>query len=163
MKKTIIGVMGPGDRATEKDTETAYELGKMIAENSWILLNGGRNVGVMDAVSRGAHDAGGLVVGILPFKDGSDASKGVDIQIITGMAGGRNIINVRSSDVVVACGMGAGTASEVAHAIKIGKSTILLGTGKKAEEFFKELAPEFVHITKNSSETIQLIKKLLSR
>lgn len=128
MKKTIIGVMGPGAGATEVDKKRAHELGKKIAENGWVLLSGGRNVGVMDAVSRGAHDAGGLVIGILSGKDGNDAPEGVDIPIITGMGGGRNVINVLSSDVVVACGMGAGTASEVAHAIKLGKPTILLGT-----------------------------------
>lgn len=153
--------MGPGDEAKEIDKKNAYELGAAIAKNGWVLLNGGRNVGVMDAVSRGAHDAKGLVVGILPFSDGSDASEGVDIQIITGMAGGRNIINVRSSDVVVACGMGAGTASEIAHALKIKKPTILLGTGEKAEAFFKEIGPKFIHIAKTVPETIELIKKLL--
>src|SRR3990167_8437279 len=155
MKKIVIGVMGPGDEAKEIDKKNAYELGVAIAQNGWVLLNGGRNVGVMDAVSKGAHEAKGLVVGILPFNNGNDASEGVDIQIITGMAGGRNIINARSSDVVVACGIGAGTASEIAHALKVKKPTILLGTGEKAEAFFKELAPAFVHIVKTVPETIE--------
>lgn len=161
MKKIIIGVMGPGKGATKKDMDNAYELGSEIAKNDWLLLSGGRNQGVMDAVSKGAHDSGGLVIGILPSKDGSDASEAVDIRIITGFGGGRNVINVLSSDVVIACGMGAGTSSEIGHAVKIGKPIILLETGRKAEEFFKELAPESVHITKNVNGTIQLIKKLL--
>lgn len=54
MAKTIIGVMGPGDDATKKDLDNAYTLGKLIAKQNWTLLNGGRNVGVMDAASRGA-------------------------------------------------------------------------------------------------------------
>jgi len=161
MRKTVIGVMGPGDEASEINKKDAYELGREIAKNGWVLLNGGRNVGVMDAVSKGAHDAHGLVIGILPFNDGADASEGVDIQIITGMAGGRNIINVRSSDVVVACGIGAGTASEIAHALKIKKPTILLGTGEKAEAFFKEIGPKIVITAKNVNETIKLIKKII--
>src|SRR3990167_391221 len=127
MRKTIIGVMGPGAGATEKDKKDAYE----------------------------------LVVGILPSKDGSDASEAVDIRIVTAMGGARNVINVLSSDVVVACGMGAGTSSEVGHSVKVGKPTILLGTGKKAEAFFKEIAPELVYTAKNVNETIDLIKKLL--
>ncbi len=161
MKKTVIGVMGPGDEATEINKKNAYELGAAIAQNGWVLLNGGRNVGVMDAVSKGAHEANGLVIGILPSNDGKDASDAVDIQIITGMSGGRNIINVRSSDVVVACGIGAGTASEIAHALKIKKPTILLGSGEKAEAFFKELSPKLIHITKTVPDTIALIKKLI--
>ena len=161
MKKTIIGVMGPGAGATENDKKNAYELGKKIAENGWILLNGGRNIGVMDAVSKGAHDAGGLVIGILPGKNGNDASERVDIPIITGMGGGRNVINVLSSDIVVACGMGAGTASEVAHAVKLGNPTILLGTGKSAEIFFKELAPDQVYIGENVEKTVDIIKQII--
>ena len=161
MRKTIIGVMGPGAGATEKDKKNAYELGKAIAQKGWVLLSGGRYQGVMDAVSHGAQDAGGLVVGILPHKDGSDASKAVDIRIVTAMGGARNVINVLSSDVVVTCGMGAGTSSEVGHSVKVGKPTILLGTGKKAEAFFKEIAPELVYTAKNVNETIDLIKKLL--
>ena len=162
MRKTVIGVMGPGAGATKKDKENAYELGAKIAKNGWVLLSGGRNKGVMDAVSQGTHDARGLVIGILPSKDGSDASKAVDIQIITGFGGGRNIINVLSCDVVVACGMGAGTSSEVGHAVKVGKPTILLGTGEKAEAFFKELSPKVVLTAKSVSETIELVKKLIS-
>lgn len=154
--------MGPGDGATEIDNKNAYALGQAIAENGWVLLSGGRNVGTMDAACRGAHDAGGLVVGILPSKDGSDASQAVDIQIITAMGGGRNVINILSSDVVISCGMGAGTSSEIGHSVKIGKPTILLNTGKKAEEFFKELAPELIYVAKDVDETMKLIKKLLS-
>lgn len=154
--------MGPGDGATEHDIKNAYALGAEIAKNGWVLLSGGRNTGVMDAVSRGAQEAGGLVVGVLPSKDGKDASHALDIQIITGMGGARNVINVLSSDVVVACGMGKGTASEVAHAIKIGKPTILLNTGKKAEDFFKDLAPEIVYAASTVQSVINIINNVLS-
>jgi len=47
----IIGVMGPGTGAKAQDLENAYELGRLIAERGWVLLTGGRNVGVMDAAS----------------------------------------------------------------------------------------------------------------
>lgn len=58
--------MGAGDRATPQDLEIAYALGQKIAEQGWILLTGGRAVGVMDAASRGAKQANGLTIGILP-------------------------------------------------------------------------------------------------
>ena len=75
------------------------------------------------------------------------------------MGGGRNVINVLSSDVVVICGMGAGTSSEAGHAVKCGKPTILLNTGEKAEAFFKELAPKQVYIAKDVEDAMRLVQK----
>jgi len=106
--------------------QMAYDLGKAIAENGWILLNGGRRAGVMHASARGAKEAGGLTVGILPDRDRQGASEYIDIPIVTGMADARNLVNVLSSDVVVACRGSAGTISEVALALKNGRRVILL-------------------------------------
>ncbi len=72
MKKIIIGVMGPGEQATATDLQNAYELGKLIAQQGWVLLTGGRNVGVMDAANQGAKSANGLTVGILPGNNTND-------------------------------------------------------------------------------------------
>jgi hypothetical protein len=81
----------------------------------------------MDAASRGAHDAGGLVIGVLRGPDGAEASSYVDVGIRTGMGDARNVINVLSSDVVIALPGGPGTVSEVALALKSGKPVIVLG------------------------------------
>src|SRR4028119_2317735 len=116
MRKILIGVMGPGTGASQADQQNAHALGKLIAEEGWVLLTGGRNVGVMDAANTGAKAANGLTVGILPTVEPSGISKAIDIPIFTDMGNARNNINVLSSDVVIACGMGAGTASEVALA-----------------------------------------------
>jgi len=43
MRKIIIGVIGPGENATATDLHNAYELGKLIAQQGWVLLTGGRN------------------------------------------------------------------------------------------------------------------------
>ena len=67
-----------------------------------MLLCGGRDAGVMEAVAAGAHDAGGLVVGILPGDTAHGVADGVDIAIPTGMGDARNAINVLASHVVVA-------------------------------------------------------------
>ena len=138
-KKFIVGVMGPGDHAQKKDVEAAYELGRRIAQEGWILLSGGRNSGVMDAVSRGAKSAGGLTIGIMPTKKRETISKYVDIAIITEMGSARNSINVLTSDVVAVCGMSAGTASEVALALKADKDIILINPEKNSTQFFKSL------------------------
>lgn len=123
--RTIIGVMG-GAIASEQTTRSAYEVGRLIAENGWVLLNGGRDAGVMAASTLGAHEAGGLVVGILPTDTVAGCAP-VDIAIPTGLGDGRNIINVHSSRVVIALPGGAGTVSEIALALKVGKPVISLG------------------------------------
>lgn len=124
-RKTIIGVIG-GAAASQHDLDLAYQLGRLIAENGWVLLNGGRAAGIMDAAARGAHEAGGLTVGVLPTPDHGGMSAYIDVPILTGMGSGRNVINVLSSDVVVACAGGAGTISEIALALKSRRPVILL-------------------------------------
>src|SRR4029434_6246118 len=58
----IVGVMGPGEGATARDREDAYQLGRAIAQEGWSLVTGGRNEGVMDSASRAAKEAGGLTI-----------------------------------------------------------------------------------------------------
>jgi uncharacterized protein (TIGR00725 family) len=99
----------------------------MIARRHWVLLTGGRSVGVMDAASLGAREAGGLVIGVLPDEDDAGATEHLDIAIRTGMGDARNVINVLSSDVVIALPGGAGTLSEVALGLKAGRTVIVLG------------------------------------
>lgn len=122
----IIGVMGGGESPKEISL-LARALGHALATEGWVVLNGGRNAGVMAAVSEGAATAGGLVVGVLPDRDLDRASPHLTIPIRTGLGDGRNIINVLSSDVVVALPGGPGTLSEMALALKNRKPLLLLG------------------------------------
>lgn len=161
MRKIIIGVMGPGDDATAKDLNTAFELGKLIAKQGWVVLCGGRNVGVMDAVAKGAKSVHGLTIGVIPYAD-TKISDGVEIAIITDMGDARNNINILSSNVVVVCGMNPGTASEVALAIKAKKNIILLNSKKKSLDFFQSLDKRRLFIAKSAIEAINLIQKLIS-
>jgi hypothetical protein len=123
--RTIIGVMGGGyaDPATERH---AAELGSLIASRGWVLLNGGRDAGVMAASARGARQAGGLTVGVLPDDDTLRLAPDIDIAILTGLGDARNVVNVLSSHVVIALRGQAGTLSEVAHALKAGRPVIAL-------------------------------------
>ncbi len=125
MRRTVIGVMG-GSVADGRTADGAYRLGALIAGEGWVLLNGGRATGVMDASARGAHDAGGLTVGVLFDDDVEGASSALDIVIPTGLGAGRNIVNVLGSDVVVACRGNGGTLSEIAMALRFGKTVVLL-------------------------------------
>ena len=153
--------MGPGDFATEKDVRRARELGALIARQGWVVLCGGRDTGVMDAVCRGAKSAGGLTIGILPSNTRSHHSASVDIPILTGMGNARNAINVLSSDIVVACGMGTGTASEVALALKAKKHVILLSDDEPSRAFFKMLDEKNVFVAETAQKAVDLVKFLL--
>ena len=161
MSKVVVGVMGPGKGASEKTLASAFELGRLIAVEGWVLLSGGRDAGVMDAACKGAKAAGGLTIGILPGADVRGMSDSVDIAIVTGMGQARNNINVLSSWVVFACGMGAGTASEVALAIKAGKRIILVDCSPEGMAFFETLGEENVFVVAQSSEAIAIAKKLM--
>ncbi|MGD1921104.1 MAG: TIGR00725 family protein [Pleurocapsa sp.] len=161
MAKVIIGVMGAGKSATPEDISLAYNLGKSIAENNWILLTGGRKAGIMDAASRGAKASGGLTIGILPSNNTKDMSEAVDIPIITDMGNGRNNINVLSSTVVVACGIGLGTASEIALALKNNKPVILLNATDLTYQFFDSLASNQIFLAENIDNAIALIKEII--
>ncbi|MEG4070582.1 TIGR00725 family protein [Microcoleus sp. Pol11C2] len=161
MKKIIIGIMGPGESATSTDLENAYQLGQLIAEAGWILLTGGRNVGVMDAANKGAKSANGLTVGILPGNNTRGLSEAVDIAIVTDMGNARNNINVLSSDVIIACGMGTGTASEIALALKANKQVILLNHSAESQLFFKGLAQFNIFVVNNAVEAMNQAREIL--
>lgn len=177
MVRTIVGVMGAGDNATARDIESGRQLGSLIAMRGWTLLTGGRNVGVMHAASRGAKECGGLVIGILPASDTQQMSEFVDIPIVTGMGSARNNINVLSSKVIIACGMGAGTASEVALALKANRPVIILltaesendsrGSGHEtalssdAASFFSSISPSLVTIVHSPEDAVDAVLTLI--
>jgi uncharacterized protein (TIGR00725 family) len=154
--------MGGGEDVLPEDFKTAFRLGLLIAKEGWILLNGGRAAGVMEASAKGAKEGGGLTVGILSDTDSRRASPYIDIPVATGMGDGRNYINVLSSDIVVALPGRAGTVSEIALALKNNRKVILLNfdTGKifdyyRAEGLLKSAA--------SPEETIELIKKEMKK
>jgi uncharacterized protein (TIGR00725 family) len=136
MRRPVIGIMGAAE-PTPASVAAAGELGRLVAERGWIVLTGGRDVGIMAAASSGAKQIpGSITLGILPGAS-EGAGPDIDISVFTGMGEARNVINVLTSDVVVACGVeGPGTISEVALALKAGKPVILLGAPVAARELF---------------------------
>ena len=139
MRRPVIGIVGAGDPSPESYA-AALTLGRVIAERGWIVLTGGRPLGVMAAACAGAKQIpGSLTLGILPGASGGEGPD-VDVAVFTAMGEARNAINVMSSDVVVACGVeGPGTASEVALALRAGKPVILLGASAEARSFFRKI------------------------
>jgi uncharacterized protein (TIGR00725 family) len=92
-----------------------------------VIVCGGLG-GVMEAACRGAKDAGGTTIGILPGADRAAANPFVDVAIPTGLGEARNALVVRAADAVIAVGGGYGTLSEVALALKAGKRVVGVGT-----------------------------------
>lgn len=157
----IVGIMGPGESARPEENEMAFELGKAIAEQGWIVLTGGRSFGIMEAAMKGAHEGKGLTIGILPNDTPENSSDDADIKILTGMGSARNIINVLSSHILVVIGMAAGTASEVALAIKANKKIVLLHQDEITIRFFKNLGTYKILVANTIEDTMQIIKDYL--
>lgn len=160
-RKPIIGVMGPGDPNNSSLLKHAEEIGRQIAKRDWILLTGGRKAGVMDAASNGAAEQGGDVIGILPGDSHLGMSDYVSIPIITGVGSARNFINILTADVVIICGMGLGTSSEAALAIKHGKPTLFTKVEKSHRDFFQSLADKNILFFDEADALFKFIEKKL--
>jgi len=126
MKKKIVSVIG-GRSCNAKVEQLAHNLGKKLAKVADVLVSGGLS-GTMKAVSRGFKAAGGLTIGILPGYDKKDANSYVDIALPTGLGLARNVLVVKSADVVVALPGSAGTLSEIAYCLQFGIPVISLNS-----------------------------------
>ena len=122
----LIGVIG-GDAAQGDALRLAYEVGREIASRGHVLVSGGRG-GVMRESCRGAKEAGGLTVGILPGDDTSDANEFIDIPIVTGIGFARNSIVVRTSNALIAIDGSYGALSEIAYGFTAGRHIVGLNT-----------------------------------
>ncbi|MBM3305110.1 MAG: TIGR00725 family protein [Candidatus Aminicenantes bacterium] len=121
-----LAVIG-GGRPGRKALEEAREVGRLIARAGAALVCGGLG-GVMEAAALGAHEEGGLTIGILPGNDPSDANPSIDVPVATGLGYTRNSLVVMNADAVVAVDGEYGTLSEIAYALIYGKRVVGLGT-----------------------------------
>jgi len=160
MVRPIVSVVGAGENATAAGLANAFRLGQLLAADGWIIVSGGRDAGIMREVNRGAKSIqGGLTVGILPSAS-SAVAPDVDVPIITDIGQARNNIIVLTSRVVIACGAGgAGTASELALAIKAGKPLILLAADEASQSFFKRLGSDRVQIADSPEAAVTLARQ----
>jgi len=126
MKRKIIAVIG-GSETTSKNLETAERVGSLIAQRGAILITGGLG-GVMNAASKGAKTANGLVIGIIPTTDKESANPYVDIPIVTGMGEARNLIIARTCDCAIAIDGKYGTLTEIAYCLMFGIPVIGINT-----------------------------------
>lgn len=125
-----VGVIGSGEVDPDRQPETlgyAREVGATLAERGAVVVCGGLG-GVMEAVCRGATEAGGMTVGILPGSDRLAANPYVTVPVATGLGEVRNAVVVRASEVLIAIGGSYGTLSEIALGLQLGRAVVGLGT-----------------------------------
>jgi uncharacterized protein (TIGR00725 family) len=126
MQKKIIGVIG-GRHCSGKVEQEAHKLGEKLAKVVDTLVSGGLS-GTMEAVCQGFKAGGGITIGILPGYDKKDANSYVDLAIPTGLGLARNVLVVKSADLVVALPGEAGTLSEIAYCLQFGIPVISLNS-----------------------------------
>ena len=126
MRKKVVTVIG-GHNIPKEVEQDAHKLGRKLAKVVDILVSGGLS-GTMKAVCSGFKSAGGLTIGIIPGYDKGDANEFVDVVIPTGIGLARNVLVVKSADVVVALPGQTGTLSEIAYCLQFKIPVISLGS-----------------------------------
>ena len=121
-----ISVIGAAEAEPDllRDAEV---VGRLIAEGGAVLVCGGRT-GVMEAASKGASEAGGTVVGVLPTLSTAEANPYVTHAVATGICEARNLAVVASGAAVIAVGGEWGTLAEIAYARKIGRPVVAINS-----------------------------------
>jgi uncharacterized protein (TIGR00725 family) len=127
-----VGVVGAGVASADEE-RAAHAVGLLLAAAGYAVVCGGLD-GVMAAACRGAKEAGGTTIGILPGDDRLDANAWVDVAIPSGMGEARNALVVRASEAVIAIGGEFGTLSEIALALKLGRPVVGITTWKLERE-----------------------------
>jgi uncharacterized protein (TIGR00725 family) len=135
-----VSVVGSGTASGEL-YEKAREVGRLVAERGGTIVCGGRS-GVMEAVARGATEAGGTAIGILPDEDRKGANAFLSFSIATGTGHARNLAVVCSGDVVIAIGGEYGTLSEIGLARKVGRPVVALESWDLGEHVSVAATPE---------------------
>jgi uncharacterized protein (TIGR00725 family) len=120
-----IAVCAPGS-ASDEELVLAGAIGRLLAERGCTLVCGGLG-GAMAAACRGAKEAGGVTIGILPGYDERAANPWVDHVICTGLGQARNTLVAATGQALIAVGGGWGTLSEIALGLRLGRPVVLIG------------------------------------
>jgi uncharacterized protein (TIGR00725 family) len=121
-----IAVVG-GTDVDEAVTSHAEEVGRLLARAGAVVVTGGRQ-GVSAAVSRGAVEAGGITLGILPGRSREEGNHWLSYSVVTDLGDTRNAIVVMNGDAVIALDGAYGTLNEIARALIDGVPVVGLGT-----------------------------------
>jgi len=140
MSGVYVAIVGSGT-ATGELYEKARMVGRLVAERGGTVVCGGLS-GVMEAAARGASEAGGTAIGILPDEDRRRQNGYLTYSVATGARQARNLGVVCSGDVVIAVGGGYGTLSEIGLARKVGRSVVVLEGWDLGEHVIVRSSPQ---------------------
>jgi uncharacterized protein (TIGR00725 family) len=147
LRKPVVGVMGASANDALSATEAnrvkalAEALGAAIARQNCILMTGA-TTGLPDMVAQSFRKHGGFALGVSPAENRREhvaryglPEDGADVIVFTGFGyKGRNVVNVRSADIVIIVGGATGTLNEFTIAYDEGKIIgVLEGSGGIAE------------------------------
>jgi uncharacterized protein (TIGR00725 family) len=163
-----IGVVGPNDAMCNCELfDFGIKLGKTLSQKNRIFICGGMG-GFMESFCKGVKSSAntffGQTIGILPSDNKDDANEFIDVSIPTGIGIMRNVMIIQTSDIIIACGGGAGTLSEIAIAWQLGKKVLCI---TNFDGWAKELAGKNLDIRHNSLlipvKTIEEIERILTK
>jgi len=152
MRKPVVGVMGASENDALSEPEKARlrqladRLGTVLAEHGCILVTGA-TTGLPDMVAKAFRRGGGFALGISPAQDRKEhlqryglPNDGSDVIVYTGFGyKGRNVINVRSADLVIIFGGATGTLNEFTIAYDEGKIIGILEESGGVADHIKEI------------------------
>ena len=165
-KLKIVAVIGNAniDDSIQKQ-ELAFEIGKMIIDNGYLLVTGGMG-GVMEYASKGAQSSksysGGSIMAFLPHSK-DQANSFIDIAIPTGLGLGRNNILISSADAIITIGGGSGTLNEISTAWQMNKLIISLKSDGWSERLrgtsLDKRRDDIIYSANNSLEAIKILNQ----
>ena len=152
MRKPVVGVMGASENDALSESEKARlkklaeHLGTVLAQHGCILVTGA-TTGLPDMVAKAFRKCGGFALGISPAQDRKEhleryglPDDGADVIVYTGFGyKGRNVINVRSTDLVIIFGGATGTLNEFTIAYDEGKIIGILEESGGVADHIKEI------------------------
>jgi uncharacterized protein (TIGR00725 family) len=145
---TQVSVVGSGAEHEGR----AEEVGRLLAERGCTVVCGGHGE-VMEAAARGAKQAGGATIGILPGESHRDANRWIDHVVVTGIGHARNLAVAASGNAMIAVGGSWGTLAEIAFAHRLGRPVVVLEPGWAVEGVERAATP---------AEAVERVLALLS-
>ena len=154
-----VGIIGSRD-CNKELAEIAYQTGRFIALEKWILVCGGMG-GIMEYACRGASENNGISLGILPVNSRKDGNPYLTYSIVTGLGEARNSIVVKSCDAVIAVSGSYGTLSEIAFANLYSIPVVSIRSWEKGLKEYKEIKLAD-HYAESPEDAVKYIKNLFN-
>jgi uncharacterized protein (TIGR00725 family) len=131
-----VSVIGSGS----EHEAAAAEVGRLLAERGCTVVTGGLGE-VMEAALRGARDAGGATLAIVPGEHPDEANDHAEHVVATGVGHARNLAVAASGDAVIAVGGSWGTLAEIAFALRLGRPVVILEPGLAVDGVARAASP----------------------